>query len=415
MNNRGFILGPVQSGDSFLTLPNPFMASNIGALVSPTESDALEVSSTSQAKLKAAKYNRSFALFVPSRIIPPHTSRSDLLEVKIARAKESAESFLLYTTHLTGYPRAYLDLHQLTVLRGEPFQVESVRRYGLEELVSDYNKARPSGLANCELALDGDGLQMVCAGAQVKADVLTTRAYQGQAIFNIGLAGACRIKLTKNVDGFTMRLAPFNEVVTSAKADEGGLIIGYRNRRDPRREHFRILETGLESDSSRQFDPQGPDIKSVSNRCSFEGVHELTICKSQLRNLRVRLLRCRNLEDYKNLKGDIAEQIIDRALRLLGCEEVADHPSDKKRVSKKSSRKGPDSLRTLPETGEVCLFEFKWWSDVSRARWDAAKQLMVYLERRHGIKDNGKVTGAYSALLDWNLESHAYLSIEKAC
>jgi hypothetical protein len=69
----------------------------------------------------------------------------------------------------------------------------------------------------------------------------------------------------------------------------------------------------------------------------------------------------------------------------------------------------------LPETGESCFFEFKWWSDVYRARWDAAKQVRSYLKRGgFEIEVGRKVTGAYFALLEWNLAPFARLTIERA-
>src|ERR1700722_19650228 len=76
-----------------------------------SDSRELNIEGACNVPVHATPHGHSFAVLVPKRVIPSH-AREDVLEVWVERALDK-RNVLLYTTHLPGYKKAYLDVFQL--------------------------------------------------------------------------------------------------------------------------------------------------------------------------------------------------------------------------------------------------------------------------------------------------------------
>ena len=80
-----------------------------------------------------------------------------------------------------------------------------------------------------------------------------------------------------------------------------------------------------------------------------------------------------------------------------GREEVREYTG-------RTRKRGPTSLMRNKTTGELFLFQSKWWRDIEKGATDAAQEVEDYFFK-NPTYNGEKVVGAYVVILDWNLES----------
>jgi hypothetical protein len=163
-----------------------------------------------ETRVKATAYGHSFAALVPKRMIPDH-QRDDVLEVSVIREEPKVEC-KLYTTHLPGYKRAYLDLYQLQPRKGEEFALESVKIYDLQTFFSEYNAGKPSNLGNTSLLTEDGETIIQVDGLKMPLIRVSMRTYQGIVVVDCVIEGLGQIKFQKTVDGFEVRLGDHSPV-----------------------------------------------------------------------------------------------------------------------------------------------------------------------------------------------------------
>ena len=77
--------------------------------------------------------------------------------------------------------------------------------------------------------------------------------------------------------------------------------------------------------------------------------------------------------------------------------------------------RGPDSIMRNKETGELFLWEFKWWRDVDKAIEDATQQVQDYCFKNPTYKGE-RVAGGYIGVLDWKLKNkEGNLRVKRVC
>jgi len=190
-------------------------------------------------RVKATAYGHSFAALVPRRIVPDH-QRDEVLEVSIMRA-ESRVGYQLYTRHLPGYKRAYLDLYQIKPQKQEEFVIKSVRLYDVQMFFSDYNTVKPLGLENTSLLIEGGEPTFEADGLKVPLLEVSMRTYQGIAVIDCMIESLGNVKIQKTVGAFEVRLGDHSSI-SSIHAGERGLLLAYRRTLHDHHPHLRIAK-----------------------------------------------------------------------------------------------------------------------------------------------------------------------------
>jgi len=347
---------------------------------------------------RATRYGHTFGLLVPESLIPEH-ERGDVLEVKVARVSEPAKEYALFTTHLPGYKRAYLDLFQLSASYREEFLIRSVRKYSVKEFMLGYNDVKSLRLENTELIWNGN-IAMNVEGRVVELADARFRTYGGEVILDAELGEAGAVKIAKSLGGFVVRLKD-HSLVTSIRASGESLLVVYQRTDHDDHPHTRGISNPVSSLTPRPAKewlagairvvsaPQG-----VEGRYGFETDSGLQIYAQSVLNA------TRNLDERRKTKGGLGEDILAYLLSIVGWTEILRHPLDANRESSGSSSFGPDSLAFRTTKGENYFFEFKWWNDTTDAEETARQQLEFYQLKE--LIDLYNLKGAYSGILEWN-------------
>lgn len=340
-------------------------------------------------------------MLIPSTIIPRHESRDDVFEITFARKSEPQKTGRLYTTHLPHYPRAYLDLFQTRADLGEQFLVKEVRAYDLNAFCKEFNLCKPEQLGNTRLAITASDTAMEIDEAAVTLASTKLRTYQGQVIMEFGFGMAGRVKITKEGNGFSMRLGDHSRV-TQVFARTGKVMLVYhRTLQDPyphRRIVSRVSESACPSACSQSFNGEFSIESKVGGAKGLYVVHATDATRS---NVAQKLGSAIDVDDFRKTKGDIAEEIARQVLGELGFDIIADHPLDIEELKPGSSRIGPDFLIRERVSRRLYYLEVKWWYQVENALVRASKQVMADLHKSPELA-GAKVHGAYVMLVDWN-------------
>ncbi|HEV2121131.1 MAG TPA: hypothetical protein VGS11_13645 [Candidatus Bathyarchaeia archaeon] len=368
-------------------------------------SNAVLLAHLTKDPVKATKYGHSFAILIPKRIIPSH-SRSDILEVKIARASEPETQVTLYTTHLPGYRHAYLDLQPIDPVHGEAFWVRSVNIYAGPQFVADFDLMKPAGLENTELVWEKDQIAFLVDGEKLKLTGQRFRTYQGQVILDCGLGESGKVKIAKGIEGFRVRLADHSPVVSIAKY-HGGIHLTYTRTEHDEYLHRRTVVSRID-DLVEDDAPMSTgllQLEVMEKPRGGQGIYSLRAGQSALVVIAEALEKAKDdLDSFRDAKGSIAEEIVRQLLNEFGMVLVKDHPLTPLWWSGRSKRPGPDLLVRLAQTGELSYVETKWWGKVSGAKKKATRQVLNTLEK-HPKTAYGTVTGAFIAILEWKGDS----------
>ncbi len=333
---------------------------------------------------------------MPKRALPEH-SKSDILEIKVARCAEPEKELSLYGRHQPGYKCARLDLNQIEVAYGEEFWVRSVGKYLPQKLASEYNLMKPIGLENTELILDGRPCLRV-DGTEVRLAVKRFRTFESKAILDVEFGSGGLIRVIRGLEGFNVKTRNHSQVY-SMMTDGRQVLITYKMPGESM--HTRVVDSSTASYSTVNSVPEiGSRADLLAIPDSFEGRYVIRLNSRFMVHMIAKLVRhgaCR----YEKVRGDIGEEIIDSILSQIGVPQLIGHPLDPGR-DYDSSRKGPDSLRKVPIV-QLGYFEFKWWKEAEKASYEAQVQASRF---PRGKRFRGqRIGGAYIANLDWDMSS----------
>lgn len=361
--------------------------------------DSVEVGNRSET-LRASDYGHTSALLVPDRMIPCHTDRSDVFEVRVARVSEPERDYALYTTHKPGYARAYLNLYQLDPKSGERFIVEPGVVYTSNDFAGEYNNAKPPGLDNM-LLIKRDGKLFVEVGEkEFPFSESKLRVYQGQAVLEGRVEGIGEVKIAKSLRGFDFRLGDHSRV-TGLQSD-GGIALTYQRTTHDSYSHRRMIsEFPSKSDS-----PDGPELLrtgKIEVALESEGsprLFKLIVDEEWSEIVRELLGLARTPDEYRKTKGDLAEEIVRDLVPQLGMTIVKDHPFNNDPLKTRSERTGPDLMIELGNK-ELGYVEVKWWGNPKDALERGKAQVSSDLYK-YPHYSGREVTKGYVAVLDWN-------------
>ena len=333
---------------------------------------------------------------VPKRALPEH-SKSDILEIKVARCAEPEKELTLYGKHSPGYKSARLDLNQIGVAYGEELWVRSVGRYLRQKFAVEYNLIKPIGLKNTELILDGRPCLKV-DGTEVGLTVRGFRTFESKAILDVEFGIGQRLGIVRGQDGFSVKMRDHSRVLSIQSAGNQ-VVLTYQMPPNP--VHTRICPVAKASSSCATLprNEHEPHLRVWSRPGEFEGTYEFKMSTGYRIPLIARLANLR-VGAYRKVRGDIGEEILDLALSRVDCPCLRDHPQDPGGREYDSSRKGPDTLRRLPNM-LTAYFEGKWWGNLSAAISDAVEQADGFT--RGDVYSGEQVGGAYIAILDWKM------------
>lgn len=354
---------------------------------------------------RAVKYGHTCALLVPQSLIPEHV-REDVLEVKVARVAEPEKTYVLYTTHLPGYKRAYLDLFQLGASYREELTILSVRKYPAEQFASGYDAAKPKGLENTELLWNGrfamrvDGIRVELVGGRF-------RTYQGQVVLDAELGDGGLVKIAKSLEGFAMRLKDHSPV-TSVRIRNGSIVMTYSRTDHDAYPHRRQVAAGRApkvqpplAGSAFKFAIHGPWRNA-------EGVFVVKTDNQTIALVSARLDSTTTLDEFRKVKGDIGEEMVRQVLPEVGMTLVADHPFNRNSWLVGSERIGPDLLVRMSSLDRLYYVEVKWWGKPDQAYADAEAQVLEDW-RKYPDFEGEVISGCFAAIVNWKAEDDEIL------
>jgi hypothetical protein len=360
----------------------------------------------------AIPYNRSFALYVPKRLIPRHGDSDDVFEIRVARESGIGVELPFYAKHRLTDRRIVLSLFQLETRHRERFLLLKVTKYDLESFIHDFNASQVRGLEGTKLVSDKTGL-----GLKIdRVDLPLTRAelncFQGEATLDVKLGGTCPIKFRKGIWGFRLRLKHPGQQITSLEARDDAVLVRYRSNDGVRGESLRILDLARRPLGTLRSASESAEIRLISRPEAFQGDFVVEFPSRLEKDVRDRLRNVSGRGEHTTAKGELAEALVNLILSKVGCPEIANHPRGKTNGYRASERKGPDSLRWVPGVGKA-YFEIKWWSQFNMAVWDGRKMIRKYC-REMPEPDGRRVENGYVAVLDWDVgKLTARLYVEK--
>jgi hypothetical protein len=366
--------------------------------------------------LKASAYGHTSALLVPDRMIPAHDQRSDVFEVKVSRGSEPDKEFSLYATHRPGYDRAYLNLYQLDPERGEEFRIRPPTRFTPSNFAEEYNGAKPFGLENTALFERGGEFWLKAGETELPFFESKLRVYQGRVVLDGNVEGIGEVKISKALDTFDFRLKD-HSCVTSIKESLQGVVLSYqRTGHDPYPHRRVVSEVEAESFPAHKHEaPLVPGRIEVTSR-GIEGRalrFDLKADEATVECVMNALDSARNVDEFRKLKGDIAEELVKKVGPSIGLIVRADHPFNNDPLKTSSERTGPDLLASLGEHGDLSYVEVKWWAIKANATKEATSQVKRYLSK-HPTWNGLPVRGGYIAIVDWRPESEEFsLKLER--
>jgi len=370
------------------------------------ESNVLFLTGRENQIFRASRYGHATALLIPLRLLPKHLGRNDVLEVRLFRIDEPTKPHQLYTTHKPGYARAYLDLAQLGANHGDQYEVSEVKLYRPPEFAAQYNDSKPEGLENTELIWGSEGFAMKADGVEVPMKKASFRTYQGMVVLDAEIGGAGAIKIQKKMDGFEVRLKDHSPV-TGLRWQGGGLLLTYVRTGHEARPHTRTV---IRPPAQVEIEPPPPPskgnigLKILETPTASHPPYLVEVDMPTLIRLSRELGSVKDLDDYKETKGRLAEEIVKVALPQLRMRLIADHPKTPLWWATTSKRPGPDLLVREEIGGGLHYVECKWWGQTSNAIRDATHQVLDDL-RRFPDHSGEVVVGAYVAVLEWELQT----------
>lgn len=370
------------------------------------ESNVLFLPGRENQIFRASRYGHATALLIPLRLLPEHSSRNDVLEASLFRIGEPTKLYQLYTTHKPGYTRAYLDIAQLGANYGDQYDISEVKLYRPAEFAVHYNAFKPKGLENTELEWNG-GFLLRVDGTELKLQQARFRTYQGMVILDAELGEARSIKIQKKLGSFEVRLRDHSPV-TRLQVLGQGIVLSYQRTDHDEYTHRRQVTGG--TDPTEAEVPRlnlALEVKVIGKPSKPGEPYTIEASEATARKIREELGKPLTIDQFRNLKGRIAEELVALVVPQLGMDLVTIHPVTPKWWQSESKKPGPDLLARVVVGRELTYVEVKWWGKVRSAIRKAISQLTEGM-RRHPTYKGEKVASGYAAVISWEAESNRF-------
>jgi len=361
----------------------------------------------------AIPYNHSWMFYIPKRLIPVHESLKEIIETLVSRGKNPKRTPIpLYTMHESDSRKALVSLFQVKTRHRERFNLYRVSVYSTEDMIRDFNVNPPDAFKEAQLSIAGPYLRAKVDGRELDLVHSGLKTFQGEVMLDCKIEGRSELRLRRGIHGFRIQRLPGREPVTSIRAREDALILDYRTSKKWKEQATRVIELAKRPIGDGRPVELEPEIRLTSEPSVFEGYHLLEIPPSLEKDARDRIRIATSAAEHSLIMGEIGETIIDVILQKLNCPEVTNHPASKSTGRRNSEKKGPDSLRLVPNVG-LGYFEVKWWKQFHMAMWEARRRVRIYCQKFRG-PDGQQIKSGYAAVLDWQIGSlKARLYIER--
>lgn len=287
----------------------------------------------------------------------------------------------------------------MEVRKGESLEVSKARYYEIGDFVRDFNATKPRVMDNVRMWSEGDKI-----GLEVKGQKFPFTEYRlsckNLQVFLEARSGPGRRVLKFWFDGgnITPKLDEIGRI-QKFESFSNGLFV-YAGDADA------MKVTRIDSGRTLKLKPERLDphqllekITLVSKPDNVEGQFRFEADSSLSAYVSSRLAGERKRSSFRMEKGQIAEEICSCVLSKAGWREIRRHPSVKDQNIGHPSRPGPDSIQQFQATGEMYLFEFRWFANVQYAIRTAELEAKRRYREWYSVEE---VKGAYIAVLDWD-------------
>jgi hypothetical protein len=357
---------------------------------------------------RAIKYMSSTALYIPDGTLPEHTP-DDVISVRIARERESWKEYVLYCRETPGEKVAYLDLKQIGAEIGERFRITHKEVLRPETFVRDYNHAKPKGLENTKLLIDGTTVKMNVDGAELKLEGARLRSQEGSAVLEASLAGQKPFKIVESQRGFALRLEDHSPIVSMTRSEKFVTMSYTRTRHDayPHRTDIELERVEPKEMHKIEFTTAHLKIERViEEELGRIRVEFSADCRAMARTYWKEGIDVSQQERDYHI-GDIGEAVARMAFResdfVLLPREV--YRKGGTTLVHDSEYRGPDLV--VAKMGEHVVY-VKHWKEKSKALGQAKYEVTRFERSEERIDLEGKlgtrIRGGFAIELDWSYD-----------
>ncbi len=292
-----------------------------------------------------------------------------------------------------------LNVAMMGARKGEALEILNGRSYEIGNFLRDFNASKPAEMKNVSLGFEGGKLGLEMGGKSFPFIEYRLSCKNLQAFLEAKLRPAKR-GLQFSFDGEHIR-PKFGDRGSILKFEGfGGGVFVYTGREG------KIIASRIDSTQGLSLKAERFDRYQLVDRMTLtskpegsEGRHVFAADPSLHNYVFSRLDRARKTSDFRMEKGRMAEELCSDVLSLAGWTEVRRHPSANDENIDHPSRPGPDSIQQFKATGEMYLFEFRWFANVQYAIRTAELEAKRRYREWYSVEE---VKGAYIAVLDWD-------------
>jgi hypothetical protein len=294
---------------------------------------------------------------------------------------------------------------------GEVVEVVEGRNYTLEAFVDDFQRHKSDELANVELGVGNGSPAARIAGREIPIGRFWLATHGLKAALNVELGFNHRI-VKYEFDGNKVEARFANsDLILECRASGIGLDIAYA--RTSNQVYTTRLGQEIPDGNAAALKELNGGIMIIAGHLERDGLWQFEAKDSLISEVRTKLNGTKTIDEYRTVRGDIAEAVACRLFQETGLDVLADHPSAGLRQGMGCRRPGPDFLVRKRSDGNHLLVEVKWWENVKGATEQARNQVRKSLRRGFSRAGQAPVVGAYIAILDWKITKRGWLRIER--
>jgi hypothetical protein len=328
-----------------------------------------------------------------------------ILELTMRNLSHEGEEPKRFFSQLNPTEGVILKLGRVGAVQGDRMELVSGRPYGMQDFLKDYGSHRGKETQNVALQLEGKKLGMEVDGRRHEINE-----------YRLGVH-ALRIFLKAKTQGFKYDLhfiVDANEGTVTAKTARGRTITSFAST-ETRGLQVRYLprkgDLGFEHTESRHISEGRWERSQFLDKVSLIG-------ESGEIEGRHRFQPNDDLNEYmwnriaasggaRGEIGGLGEDLGAALVTKLGMNELESHPFDKAGPGREWYKHGTDLLCRDPATGELLLFEFRWWRNIDSAVQRTRDEVRKRRDREGEHPKWGRISGAYIAVLHLEVRSNA--------